>query len=238
MYIRSGSADVRVLRNIFSRGDYRIPGELIGGVSNIIDLGAYIGVSTAYFAQRYPRARVLAVEPDPDNYACLVRNAANLDADRVRIVRSCISNKKGMVRFDTSGLGWARHIVEDGGIVVPCLTIADLLEQHEIDRADILKMDIEGAERFAFEIADQWLNRVRWIMMEVHFASLSLSELVAMVSRHGRQVFFKASSPYPHWAEVVGSSHSQVDSRIAMLDVVIPPAGEASRLRSVQPYDP
>jgi FkbM family methyltransferase len=237
MYIRSASADVRVLRNIFSRGDYSLPSDLIGGVSNIIDLGAYIGVSTTYFAERYPGARVVAVEPDADNYACLVRNVANLDANRVRIVRACISNKRGMVQFDTSGLSWARHIVENGGVVVPCLTIADLLEQYEIAKADILKMDIEGAESFAFEMADQWLNRVRWIMMEIHFSALSLSELVTTVSRHGRQVFFKANSPYPHWAEFTGRSHPQLDSRIAMLDVMIPPVGEASRLRMVQPYN-
>jgi len=41
----------------------------------IIDCGANIGCASVWFATQYPKARILAVEPDPDNFRMLVRNS-------------------------------------------------------------------------------------------------------------------------------------------------------------------
>ena len=74
---------------------------------------------------------------------------------------------------------------------MPSVTIVDLLNRHALDKVDILKMDIEGAEGFVFESAEEWLDRVGWIMLEVHFDAMPLSELLAIVGRCGRRVFGK-----------------------------------------------
>src|SRR5438309_225550 len=40
----------------------------------VIDLGANIGLASIYFMHHYPGCRVLAVEPDPENYDVLRQN--------------------------------------------------------------------------------------------------------------------------------------------------------------------
>src|SRR5438094_3684899 len=43
----------------------------------IIDGGANAGFTTRLFAQRYPGARIFAVEPEPSNFELLLRNTAH-----------------------------------------------------------------------------------------------------------------------------------------------------------------
>lgn len=40
----------------------------------IVDAGAYIGISSILFAQEYPAAKVIALEPDDEDYEILLRN--------------------------------------------------------------------------------------------------------------------------------------------------------------------
>lgn len=233
IYIRSTSTDIRVLRHVFSNLAYALPEELTGQVSNVVDLGANVGISTLYFAERYRTAKVLAVEPDISSYTCLQRNVKTISAgSRVSADQACVSDKRGTVRFSKQGPSWGRSIVEEGGIEVPSFTIADLLDKHGIENVDILKMDIEGAEKLAFKSVNEWINRVGWIVVEVHFSAMSLADLVATVAPYGRRVFLKVESPSPHWVEVNADSDSQIKADIHSLDVVIPPA-----LASIKIYE-
>ena len=45
-------------------------------VRYILDAGAHVGYATVQLAYRFPLAKIVAVEADPDNYAALVRNTA------------------------------------------------------------------------------------------------------------------------------------------------------------------
>src|SRR4030095_15337322 len=40
----------------------------------LVDIGAHVGVMSIYLAKKYPFIRIYALEPDPVNYACLIRN--------------------------------------------------------------------------------------------------------------------------------------------------------------------
>jgi len=42
----------------------------------VIDAGANVGYSVAYFAQNYPGAKIVAIEPEADNYVVLSKNIA------------------------------------------------------------------------------------------------------------------------------------------------------------------
>jgi hypothetical protein len=52
---------------------------------------------------------------------------------------------------------------------IPSITIPELMERHDIDRIDILKLDIEGAEQELFASGiDRWIDRVDTIAIELH----------------------------------------------------------------------
>ena len=72
---RRGSSDLQVFHQIFIQREYRCLDDLdLNGL--ILDLGANVGYSTAYFLSRFPNCFVVAVEPDPENYEYLVKNVA------------------------------------------------------------------------------------------------------------------------------------------------------------------
>src|SRR5579863_2728165 len=65
--LRPGTSDVEVLWDVFARDTYRIPFRTPRGPSVIVDAGANIGITSIYFSSLYPRARVIAIEPEPSN---------------------------------------------------------------------------------------------------------------------------------------------------------------------------
>src|SRR5256885_16984483 len=65
LFMRLGTSDREVLGQIFIEEEYRPL--VLSSPQAIIDLGANVGYSSAYFLSQYPNATVLAVEPDPDN---------------------------------------------------------------------------------------------------------------------------------------------------------------------------
>lgn len=67
---------------------------------------------------------------------------------------------------------------------VESTTIPELMDEWDIPNIDILKIDVEGAERVIFQGKDtSWLSRVRVIAIELHDAE-------------SRDAFFAAVAPY------------------------------------------
>lgn len=134
----------------------------------MIDAGAYIGDTTAYFLSRFPQVRVLALEPNPDSFPLA---AANLECygDRAILLPKGLWPRDGWLSL-VEGVGGgteASLIAEHGDI--ECVSIPTLLEEYAIPRLDILKMDIEGAEEQIFAAEPEaWLPRVELILVEIH----------------------------------------------------------------------
>jgi hypothetical protein len=72
------------------------------------------------------------------------------------------------VRFTTDQAAWGNRIATDGhGVLVPALTIEELCNQHGIEKIDLLKLDIEGAEEEVLENG-KFLARTEHIIVELH----------------------------------------------------------------------
>jgi FkbM family methyltransferase len=138
--IRHHTGDVMVLDEIFSQGEYQPPqGVVLPSVASAVDLGANIGLFGAWLLGRFPAARIVGYEPDPGS-AAVHRLAihANGATEQWRLVEAFAGTSAGTTRF-RAGL----HAVsrEGEGIEVP---VVDVLP--ELVDADLLKIDIEGAE--------------------------------------------------------------------------------------------
>ncbi len=140
-------------------------------------LGANIGLATVFFGIRYPEARILAVEPEEANFAALASNTAAL-GDRVKKYHAAVWVKDGVANLHTEDPGgislgaWGVQVSDNlarAGKTTPCYRLATLLGNAGFSSVDILKVDIEGAERelFSYAVAD-WLPRIKLIIIETH----------------------------------------------------------------------
>lgn len=140
-------------------------------------MGANIGISPIYFANRYPSAKIIALEPEPGNYAMLVRNTRPYPS--ITPLQVALWNHDGEISIspydpaDELRKNWAfvttesRNEGPNGGVKVRAVSMESLLQELGLDTVDILKMDIEGAEIEIFQSAD-WIHRIRSLAIELH----------------------------------------------------------------------
>lgn len=135
----------------------------------MIDAGAYIGDTSAYFLSRFKNLNIVALEPDCLTFKYTDRNLAPY-GPRVKLHNCGLYTHEGSVRFNSGETSSA--ITADGEIEIPVTTIPSLLAKYSIDRLDILKMDIEGAEESVFSSdVEAWLRYVDLLIIEFHSES-------------------------------------------------------------------
>jgi FkbM family methyltransferase len=160
--IRSKTTDLATVVNNFIRREY---GQLPRDCSPrlIVDAGVYIGDTSAYFLTEYPEAHVIALEPAPESFRLAARNLSPY-GKRVTLRQAALGPTRGNARI--SGIGTGARISELGEDIA-ITTVVDLLEETEDGRIDLLKMDIEGAEREVLcTTGIQWLDRIDMIVVE------------------------------------------------------------------------
>ncbi len=168
--VRAGTSDKATFEQVFVSQEYDTSfTDLVPHV--IVDGGANVGFATRFFAQRYPRARIYAIEPEESNFELLVRNTHHLDT--VTAIRGALWNRSASLRIENPGdEKWAFRVVEAAtarGDRVDGVTVADIMARARTPWIDILKLDIEGAERELFEPGcESWLGRVNLVMIELH----------------------------------------------------------------------
>lgn len=169
---RARSSDLGAFRQVFCEAEYASIDHLeVGGW--IVDCGANVGYSAAYFLSRFPHARVVAVEPDPGNYAALMSNLRPYGT-RVSTLRAGIWSHATRLALENrsyrDGGAWTRQVREARGDepeTFPGVEVDSLIPAGE--RIALLKMDIEGAETVVFSRGHAaWLDRVDNIAIELH----------------------------------------------------------------------
>lgn len=172
-----------------------------------LDCGANIGMATLAILQQWPAADIVAVEPDPGNFALLRLNTAHVAA-RVTLVQAAVWSETGKLLFDEQpfrdGRQWSIRVrmpEPDERGAVPAYDIPALMELAGWDHIDLAKIDIEGAEKQLLRTAHKWLPRVDVVAVELHDADAvkGFTEAVAgqfTVARHGElSVATRPSAP-------------------------------------------
>ncbi|MEQ1948438.1 MAG: FkbM family methyltransferase [Bryobacteraceae bacterium] len=173
-HLRAGTTDEHVFRQIFVENEYSIL-ESLGTVTTIVDCGANVGFSSLYFLSRFPNARIVAIEPDPDNLVALRRNLQPY-LDRVEIIEGAVWPAAETLTLRKTGQGeWATQVFScasskrESGSSVQGVTLDDISQRLGFATIDILKIDIEGSEKELFAgCSKQWLAGTKNIVIEIH----------------------------------------------------------------------
>jgi FkbM family methyltransferase len=147
--LRHHTGDIMVLDEIFSQGEYEPPPEARLALSRlpreprVLDLGANIGLFGAWALGELPDATIVAVEADPGNAAVHRRTIdANALGERWELVEGFAATEAGAVPFK-AGLHATSQRAEPGEESVEVASV-DVLPR--LEKADLVKIDVEGAE--------------------------------------------------------------------------------------------
>src|SRR5260221_6451190 len=167
LWCRPDTSDPWVLWDVFATQYQRVPAD-VPVPRQIVDLGANVGYTTAYYAASYPDARVLAVEMDEANWRLACRNNSG---DRCQVVHAAVWDADGSIEYGgTEDRGFRVTALDRGtrGRRVASRSLDSLFHEHGLSRVDFLKMDIEGAEATVFAGSLQWLKGVQALKIELH----------------------------------------------------------------------
>jgi len=176
IFIRTGSPDVQVALSCFE-GEFD---ELLSAVPKprhplIIDAGGYIGTAAIVFAEAYPDATVVSIEPSKENFELLKRNVAHYK--NIVPVNKALAPEPGKLTLKDRGTGqWGFTTVskpDDNAAStaseeVECTTLAQLMQEFGADGIGILKLDIEGGEHALLSRNTDWIDRTDVICIELH----------------------------------------------------------------------
>ena len=168
VFLRLNTSDFCAYRDVLIIQDKPYDPEIPGfHPATIVDVGAHIGMASVLFAQRYPKARIVAVEPEAANFSSLVRNVSPYR--NIFPIQAALWKEDGEVRLDRSTVHpkGAFAISEGGDQRVRGLTMDTLMKEMDLNEIDFLKVDIEGAEKEVFQDC-AWIRNVRVIAIELH----------------------------------------------------------------------
>jgi FkbM family methyltransferase len=161
-------------REIFEEGEYRFACDRSD--PTIVDCGSHIGLSIAWFKQRFPKARITAFEPDPETFQLLQTNVAINRFDDVELLNLALAPDRGTSLFYgefgvAEPMASAHSLRREWGtqrseqsILVNTVPLADYIAGP----VDYLKVDIEGAETEVMVSIESRLHLVRAVGLEFH----------------------------------------------------------------------
>eukprot|EP00667_Euglena_gracilis_P016234 EG_transcript_16964 len=196
VWARPRTSDRLVLQQLFVDDEYLpIFAERWPPFQYILDAGANVGYASVLYALFAPTAQIISVEAHPDNFRLLKSNVAQFP--NVHPVHAALwghpanvsvipGNRRGAQEWqfrvaeppervdDARRRGRPRDAARpDGGagaMVIPALTVDELLRRFRFPQLDLAKIDIEGAELevFAGATVQQWLANTSLLVLELH----------------------------------------------------------------------
>jgi FkbM family methyltransferase len=146
--IRHGTADVATLDEVFYKREYDFPDPIRRALNSsdvrpsVVDVGANIGLFDLWVLRHFPDAVVTAIEPDPWNLEVLRRCVTLNDrSGRWTVLEAAASIQEGTASFTAGGASLSRIEPDGGNVTVRTIDVFPYLE-----RADLIKIDIEGGE--------------------------------------------------------------------------------------------
>ena len=136
----------------------------------VIDVGAGIGEDAVVLSHLVgPEGRVHAIEAHPGTFGCLRSTVERSNLANVETHALAITRDKGTVMISSDAHHLSNSIVAHGaGVAVDAMNLDEFIERSGHDRIDLLKMNIEGAERGAMMGLQKQAGRVRHLAISCH----------------------------------------------------------------------
>jgi len=184
VWLREGTSDFAVFEQIFRTEEFNIStapqfawiraayDDLLkaGEVPLVIDCGANIGLSALYFASHLPKAKIVVIEPTPDNVELARKNTG--ENPLIEIIQAAVHDEAAALEFvdlDAEKFAYrVRPAIARTATTIDAVTIDAVMQRHAANRNLIVKVDIEGGEEALFRSNTDWLDRTSLLIVETH----------------------------------------------------------------------
>lgn len=191
-------SDFKVFEQIFNFCEYKTLlrlFELNTGFSPkkiIIDAGANVGYTFLYFSHNLDAPQIIAIEPSEDNFR-VCRTNAELSPNRDNIVlhRKALSeteNRQYVIERDfRDKKDWSITTREAPEGTISGISINEIVKEGKLSHISLLKIDIEGAERFIFRSGNDlsYLDITELVAVEIHDEFDVRDTICALLASHG-----------------------------------------------------
>jgi len=124
----------------------------------VIDAGAFPGDYALFASKKIgEKGHVYALEPDDSNREILERNIHKAQIKNVTVIPYGLWECEDTLFLNQEGL--ASQIQKDGDLEIKVKTLDQIVSDYKLEKLDVLKMDIEGAELQALNGALKTLTR-------------------------------------------------------------------------------
>ena len=140
----------------------------------VVDIGAHIGYYSIYSSEKVKNGKIFAFEPYRESFEVLIKNLEINQIDNVISQNMGVTENSGIntlyLKKDFSiGNSIYKNIETDSKVEIKTICLQDIIENNNLQRINILKLDCEGAEyEILLNLDPQILQRIDKIVTEVH----------------------------------------------------------------------
>lgn len=183
----------RMFGEVWHDRDYDIPKVPIAQSDVVIDIGANQGFYSCYAASK--GARVYAFEPSSESFTRLTQNVQSNGFQNCVIAKCCAVGGRNGTRdlFVSDELGGGRNTIQEAfaanaeldvrlTMPVNVVSLAQVIDDHSIERIRICKLDCEGSElEILSNLAPQTVDKIDALVIEYHPEAYAVSDLLALL---------------------------------------------------------
>ncbi len=182
---RADTADENTINATYKEDEYKFQTMVPAAGDWMIDGGGYVGSTAILYAQLFPQAKIICVEPLPENVQLIKKNIErNGLSDRIILVPMAMWSVSGQLvkvyyrdtstvgqvhRFVASAFKQYHETVAEENAQVLTVSLHNLIVEYDIGNIRFLKMDMEGAEYEALNtLFSEDLAKIQTMVGEYH----------------------------------------------------------------------
>jgi len=165
----------------------------------VYDVGALEGIMTLFFARIVGEGKVVAFEPNPQNFSMIKRNISVNNLTNVLLSNYAIGKKDETIDFIVPkyfrghGSFINRYQMSKNSFCykVKVTSVDNLIKKNNYPVPDFIKLDIEGFELFALEGMKSLLqNKKPKLFIEVHeFVENNMNKITEMLLKYNYSIY-------------------------------------------------
>lgn len=172
LFLRGDHADFHTFHRIFLRDEYRLEG-LITKPQVVLDLGGNVGLFAVRIAAEC--TRLIICEPIPDNIERLKKNTAG--HENVALIEKAVTSSVGTLNLylpksvkasDAFSSFGDNDLLTEECLEVKTTSLEQIFKEQQLEKVDLLKIDIEGSEYEVLHSSTELLARIQSIHGEYH----------------------------------------------------------------------
>ncbi len=196
--VRRFSSDLAVFRQVLLKKQYKPLTDYVQecgdahAIRAIVDAGANTGYTTLFLNRKFPHARIVSIEPDPESFMMLLDTIARNKLERIKPIQSGLWSTNEPLAIDKTfrdKRSWSFRVQPSNeASSIPGVTMRTLMDTFTMPSIDILKIDIEGGEVAVFaedSAVAAFLPRVRYLAIEIHDEFRIRPAIMTHLKRHG-----------------------------------------------------